>query len=142
MNGSKKRYDGLLKCKNYKEAITLIKNGGYATDPSYVSKICNIIMRYNLDRYDAEIASKEEAPAAKPLYYIQLGVFKNKTNATVLATKVQNAGFHAVVEAYGTQWKVISRRKKDGKPFASRSVADKRCDQIHAAGFAAIVKEV
>lgn len=55
MNGSKLRYDGLTKCTNYKQAITLIKNGGYATDSQYISKICNIIERYGLDKYDAEI---------------------------------------------------------------------------------------
>lgn len=55
MNGSKKRYDGLTKCTNYRQAITLVKNGGYATDSQYVSKICSIIERYGLDKYDAEI---------------------------------------------------------------------------------------
>lgn len=54
-NGNKLRYDGLTKCTNYKQAITLIKQGGYATDSQYVNKICNIIERYGLDKYDAEI---------------------------------------------------------------------------------------
>lgn len=141
MNGSKKRYDGLLKCKNYKEAITLIKNGGYATDPSYVSKICNIIMRYNLDRYDAEIAPKEEPPATKPLYYIQCGAFKYKKNAEGLANQLIGAGFHAVVEKSGANYRVVSKRKKDGKPFSKKSTAESRAKKIQAAGFAALVKE-
>lgn len=55
MNGSKLRYDGLTKCTNYRQAITLIKNGGYATDSQYINKICSIIERYGLDKYDAEI---------------------------------------------------------------------------------------
>lgn len=54
-NGNKLRYDGLTKCTNYRQAITLIKQGGYATDSQYVNKICNIIERYGLDKYDAEI---------------------------------------------------------------------------------------
>lgn len=57
-NGSKLRYDGLTKCTDYKSAITLIKNGGYATDTQYVSKVCNIILKYGLDKYDDEIISK------------------------------------------------------------------------------------
>ena len=142
MNGSKKRYEGLLKCKNYKEAITLIKNGGYATDPLYVSKICNIIVRYNLDRYDAEIAPKEEAPVAKPLYYIQCGAFKYKKNAEGLANQLIGAGFHAMVEKNGTNYRVVSKRKKDGKPFSKKSTAESRAKKIQAAGFAALVKEV
>lgn len=58
MNGSEKRYKGLTDCKNYKEAITLVKNGGYATDSSYITKLCAIVERFDLDRYDAEVVSK------------------------------------------------------------------------------------
>lgn len=142
MDGNKKRYEGLLKCKNYLEAITLIKNGHYATDPDYISKICSIIQRYNLDRYDKEIAPKEEASAKKPLYEIRLGLFKSKKNATALVTQVQNTGFHAAVEKHGSRYRVVSRRKKDGKPFAKKSTAVKRCEKLHDANFAAIVKEI
>ena len=38
--------------RSYKKTIQIIKNGGYATDPLYVSKICNIIKRYKLTKYD------------------------------------------------------------------------------------------
>lgn len=57
MNGSKKRYEGIRSCKDYKSQITLIKNGGYATDVSYISKICNIIERFELDKYDDPVSS-------------------------------------------------------------------------------------
>lgn len=144
MNGSKKRYEGLLKCKNYREAITLIKAGRYATDPNYVDKICSIIQRYSLDRYDAEIAPKEETPAAKPKYIIQCGVFTKKTNATTYAKRIKDAGFHSDVETLGhSRYRVVSRRKKDGKPFAKKSTAESRAKKIQAAGFAApLIKEV
>ena len=51
-NGSRLRYSGVVGNKSYRQTIQIIKNGGYATDPSYVSKICNIIERYNLTQYD------------------------------------------------------------------------------------------
>lgn len=54
-NGTKLRYEGIKQCGNYKEQISLIKNGGYATDTQYVSKICNIIERFKLDVYDDEL---------------------------------------------------------------------------------------
>lgn len=57
INGSKKRYEGIQSCKTYKEQIQLIKDGGYATDVSYVSKICNIIERFGLDKYDNLVIS-------------------------------------------------------------------------------------
>lgn len=53
MNGSKKRYDGLKDCTDYKKAVQIIKDGGYATSPDYVEKICNIIETWNLTAYDA-----------------------------------------------------------------------------------------
>lgn len=65
-NGSKNRYDGLTKCKNYKEAITLIKKGGYATDSKYVDKICNIIKRFGLDKYDKTPKQDTSTTTAKP----------------------------------------------------------------------------
>ena len=52
MNGSKLRYDGLKGCADYKQAIQIIKDGGYATSSTYVEKICSIIEKYNLTQYD------------------------------------------------------------------------------------------
>ena len=51
-NGSHLRYRGLKGCKNYKKAFQIIKNGGYATDPKYVSKLCKIVKKYDLTQYD------------------------------------------------------------------------------------------
>lgn len=64
MNGSRRRYEGLTDCRTYKEAITLVKAGGYATDVNYVSKLCSIVERFELDKYDAEVAGSA-APADK-----------------------------------------------------------------------------
>lgn len=85
MNGSKKRYEGLKNCKDYRKAITIIKNGGYATDPKYIDKICNLIKRWNLTKYD----SNTVVPTEK--YYrvrktwtnpeSQKGAFESLTNA-------------------------------------------------------------
>ncbi len=53
-NGSKLRYDGLKDCTDYKKAVQLIKNGGYATSLTYVENLCSIIERWNLTQYDAK----------------------------------------------------------------------------------------
>lgn len=60
-NGSELRYKGLTECKDYEAAITLIKKGGYATDTKYVDKICSIIRRFELARYDTEKGEKTVA---------------------------------------------------------------------------------
>ncbi len=51
-NGSNLRYNGLKGESDYRKAITIIKNGGYATDVSYVDKICSIIEKWNLSQYN------------------------------------------------------------------------------------------
>ena len=64
MNGSKKRYAGLQGCSDYKKAVQIIKDGGYATDTKYVSKICSIIERWNLTEYDVKEASGQKQEAS------------------------------------------------------------------------------
>ena len=58
MNGSKKRYEGLAGCTEYKKAAQLIKDGGYATSHTYVQNLCSIIERWNLTQYDVAKASE------------------------------------------------------------------------------------
>lgn len=53
MNGSRKRYEGLAGCTDYKKAAQIIKDGGYATSHTYVQDLCNIIERWNLTQYNA-----------------------------------------------------------------------------------------
>lgn len=95
MNGSKKRYDGLAGCTDYKKAAQLIKDGGYATSSTYVSKLCSIIERFNLTQYDATESSE------KIVWYrvrkswsdskSQLGAYKILDNAKACADK--NPGY-------------------------------------------------
>lgn len=65
-NGSKLRYDGLKGCTDYKKAVQFIKDGGYATSPTYVESICNIIERWKLTQYDAASAPVEDKPTYVP----------------------------------------------------------------------------
>lgn len=53
-SGGVLRYAGLAGEKRYRAAAQIIKNGGYATDINYVSKLCNIIERWDLTRFDGE----------------------------------------------------------------------------------------
>lgn len=86
-NGENLRYENITAIGNYKSQITLIKAGGYATDVNYVSKICSIIERFDLDRYDGEVTASR-AEAIK--YYVrkswkdvknQLGAYQELENA-------------------------------------------------------------
>ena len=58
-NGSKLRYEGLRGCTDYKKAVQIIKDGGYATSLMYVEKLISIIERWNLTQYDAKDSGGE-----------------------------------------------------------------------------------
>lgn len=57
MNGSKLRYEGLKGCADYKKAFQIIKDGGYATAPDYVEKLCAIVEKWNLTQYDVNASA-------------------------------------------------------------------------------------
>jgi flagellum-specific peptidoglycan hydrolase FlgJ len=59
MNGIKLRYDGLKGCTDYKKAVQIIKDGGYATSLTYVEKLCSIIEKWKLTQYDAKDSDGE-----------------------------------------------------------------------------------
>lgn len=52
--GSALRYAGLKGERDARTAVTIIKNGGYATDVKYIDKVMDIIEKYNLTQYDKE----------------------------------------------------------------------------------------
>ena len=91
MNGSKARYAGLKGCTDYKKAVQIIKDGGYATSLTYVEKLCSIIERWNLTQYDS---AEAPAPAEVKWYRVrkswsdaasQKGAFKILDNAKACA---------------------------------------------------------
>lgn len=100
-NGSKLRYDGLKGCTDYKKAVQIIKDGGYATSPTYVENLCSIIEKWKLTQYDAANAGTAEvwyrvrkawADAAS-----QKGAFHSLENAKKCAD--ENAGYSVFDES-------------------------------------------
>ena len=74
---TKHRYPGVNMIKDAETQVKLLKAGHYATDPNYVSKLLNIIDRFNLTQYDKGItpsiwstspdAQKTTQEASKPV---------------------------------------------------------------------------
>lgn len=58
--GANLRYQNLKNEQDYKIAAQIIKDGGYATSPTYVSSLCNLIEKWDLDKYNAKVEPKEE----------------------------------------------------------------------------------
>lgn len=97
------RYPNVNKIKDAETQVKLLKAGGYATDPNYVSKLLNIIKRFDLTQYDKgiqpEVWNEKEKTVIKVLpdstlsyyrvakaykdgkYEKQLGAYSNKDNA-------------------------------------------------------------
>lgn len=108
-NGSKLRYDGIRDCENYQKQIELIKRGGYATDVNYVDKICNIIKRFGLDKYDQVSGEILPETPEQPWYRVrkswadaksQIGAYHNLNKAKKCAD--DHAGYRVYDES-GTQ---------------------------------------
>lgn len=101
-NGTKLRYDGLKGCTDYKKAVQIIKDGGYATSPTYVENLCSIIEKWKLTQYDTANAGtvnevwyrvrKTWADAAS-----QKGAFHSLSNAKKCAD--ENAGYSVFDES-------------------------------------------
>lgn len=99
MNGSKKRYEGLAGCTDYKKAVQIIKDGGYATSLDYMQNLCRVIEQWNLTQFDVAASVTPVTPAAT-LYRVrknwsdtasQKGAFRDLSNAKVCADK--NPGY-------------------------------------------------
>ena len=119
MNGKKKRYVGLKGETSYKKAITIIKNGGYATSPDYIKKICGLIEKYNLTRYDVSSngpssgsASSSGNSAGKKPASDTAGYYKKYTGKSI--------HINDVFKAVGVQEKFRGGYMKR-KPVASRN---------------------
>lgn len=101
-NGTKLRYDGLKGCTDYKKTVQIIKDGGYATSPTYVENLCSIIEKWKLTQYDTANAStvnevwyrvrKTWADAVS-----QKGAFHSLENAKKCAD--ENAGYFVFDES-------------------------------------------
>ncbi|MDF2449400.1 MAG: uncharacterized protein K0R26_1904 [Bacteroidota bacterium] len=55
-----KRYAGLFNDTNYVNWANELKQYGYATDPSYSSKLINMVKTYNLEAFDVKAEQKKK----------------------------------------------------------------------------------
>lgn len=53
--GSDLRYAGVVGCRDYRWVFEIIKAGGYATSLDYVDKLCAVVERWNLTRFDGAV---------------------------------------------------------------------------------------
>ena len=137
MNGTKRRYAGLVDATHYSEAIHIIKAGGYATDVRYESKLTSIIQRYGLDRYDSqtEKASQVEKSTPNIMYIVQAGAYSYESGAKTMLAKVKKYVKDAFIKKEGGMYKVQCGA------FSGRANAEKLGQQLKDAGISTYIKE-
>ena len=91
VRGRLPRYPNLAGEKDYKKAIQIIKDGGYATDSKYLSKICNIIERFNLTQYDV-------IEQSNIIYLVQVGAYNIEANAINMVRRLRDLGYDAFIK--------------------------------------------
>lgn len=133
VTASQIKYHGITECQNYKTQIQLIKDRGYATDPEYVSKVCKIIEKYSLARYDA-IQTERTDQSGDEQYTVQAGSFVNKGYANNLLKKIKAAGLPAILKQTGGKFVVQCG------VFSEKKNAEALVQEIKNKGFDAIIK--
>lgn len=98
-NGDEYRYPNISSIKDYKVVAQIIKDGGYATSIDYVNKLCEIIERWDLTKYNA-VPDVPADPQPEHYYRVrttwadansQLGAFTILDNAKTCADR--NPGY-------------------------------------------------
>lgn len=79
-NGKKNRYEGIVGMTNYRKAAELIKAGGYATDPKYTEKLCQLIESNDLTRFDTVLK-------------VQVGSYSIMANAEKMLDEIKSKGY-------------------------------------------------
>lgn len=126
-NGDKLRYDGIKGCRDYRECFTILKQGGYATSPDYIEKLCKRVEGWNLTQYDLPVDTY-------PLMYrVQVGAYKHKENADAQLAKVKAAGFDAFIA------KVDGLYKVQVGAYSKSENAEAQLKKVKKAGFSAFI---
>ncbi len=138
MKGSARRYPDIEKIKNYKNAIRLVKAGGYATDPDYVGKLENIIEKYKLYACDGDKRTDDTSTptVTDSVFVVQAGAFKYKENAMAHIYALEIAGFDSFLNYNGQNYVI------QVGAFNSKDNAEKMLKSLKDAGFESIIKIV
>lgn len=82
------RYKAAVCEKDARKCITAIKNGGYATSPTYINTIMGIIDKYNLTQYDGVVTG---APLHRKHSTVKMG--SRNEDVTYLQTRLTAKGY-------------------------------------------------
>lgn len=87
------RYKPVLRAKNYKDACTQVRQCGYATDPSYTTKLINIIEANGFQKYDNPGSA---GTASMSIEFLKLGSKGDSVKA--LQQKLNKLGYGLTID--------------------------------------------
>lgn len=85
-NGKKQRYAGIVGCKDYRQAFRILKDGGYATSLDYVDKLCTVVEKWNLTRYDGDMPVGQSE-----IYWLSAADVMTELEADTVKAQLENA---------------------------------------------------
>lgn len=93
------RYAGAINETNAEKCITAIKNGGYATSPTYIKNVMSIVNDYNLTQYDSCMKSGQSNTNSS--YTTPVGAGNTPTGGTTY-TVVAEDNLTKIAKRFGT----------------------------------------
>lgn len=85
-DGEKLRYAGIVGCKDYRKAFQILKDGGYATSLDYVGKLCAVVEKWNLTRYDCDTPVGQSE-----IYWLSAADVFTEAEADAVKTQLEKA---------------------------------------------------
>lgn len=85
-DGEKLRYAGIVGCKDYRKAFQILKDGGYATSIDYVDKLCAVVEKWNLTRYDCDTPVGQSE-----IYWLSAADVFTEAEADAVKTQLEKA---------------------------------------------------
>lgn len=87
------RYAGAVNETNAEKCITAIKNGGYATSPTYIQNVMSIVNDYNLTQYDSCMTAEKNNNDSVPT---------DNANGSTTYTVVSGDNLTKIAKKFGT----------------------------------------
>ena len=124
-NNSGYKYRQVVGMTDPEKVITAISRGGYATDPSYITKVMAIIRKENLTRFDPAGGGEAAVATEKKYYRVGTGWKAGKCTGQIGAyEKLVNAKNACAIAGYG-KYKVYNPDGTAAWPAAGTTTAQK-----------------
>lgn len=108
------RYAAAVNEPDAKKCITAIKNGGYATDPTYINKIMSIINRYDLTQYDDVVTGETLSIKAGQAVTLNRVPLYSSSSAKIKARYISGIYYIWSASPVGGRYRITNAKNRVG----------------------------